>query len=38
MMAKEGAFPGVTFAVVPGHEIAGEIEALGEGVEGWEPG
>lgn len=37
-MAKEGAFPGVTFPVVPGHEIAGEIEALGEGVGGWETG
>jgi alcohol dehydrogenase/propanol-preferring alcohol dehydrogenase len=38
MMAKEGAFPGVTFPVVPGHEVAGEIAELGEGVEGWEVG
>ncbi len=38
MMAVEGAFPGVTFPVVPGHEVAGEISALGEGVEGWEVG
>jgi D-arabinose 1-dehydrogenase-like Zn-dependent alcohol dehydrogenase len=38
MMAVEGAFPGVSFPVVPGHEIAGEIEALGEGVHGWEAG
>jgi D-arabinose 1-dehydrogenase-like Zn-dependent alcohol dehydrogenase len=37
-MAKEGAFPGVTFPVVPGHEVAGVIEALGEGVQGWEVG
>ena len=37
-MAKEGAFPGVTFPVVPGHEIAGEIEALGEDVENWKIG
>ncbi len=36
--AKEGAFPGVSFPVVPGHEIAGEIESIGEGVEGWETG
>jgi D-arabinose 1-dehydrogenase-like Zn-dependent alcohol dehydrogenase len=36
--AKEGGFPGVSFPVVPGHEIAGEIEALGEGVQGWEVG
>jgi D-arabinose 1-dehydrogenase-like Zn-dependent alcohol dehydrogenase len=38
MMAVEGAFPGVTFPIVPGHEVAGEIAELGEGVEGWEVG
>ena len=38
MYAKLGAFPGVTFPVVPGHEIAGRIAALGEGVNGWEEG
>jgi D-arabinose 1-dehydrogenase-like Zn-dependent alcohol dehydrogenase len=38
MLAKEGLFPGVTFPIVPGHEIAGEIAELGEGVEGWETG
>jgi D-arabinose 1-dehydrogenase-like Zn-dependent alcohol dehydrogenase len=37
-MTVEGAFPGVPFPIVPGHEVAGEIEALGEGVEGWETG
>jgi D-arabinose 1-dehydrogenase-like Zn-dependent alcohol dehydrogenase len=36
--AKAGAFPGVTHPIVPGHEIAGVIEELGEDVEGWEPG
>jgi propanol-preferring alcohol dehydrogenase len=36
--AKEGGYPGVTFPVVPGHEIAGEIAALGDGVRGWEVG
>lgn len=36
--AKEGAYPGVSFPVVPGHEIAGEVAELGEGVEGWEVG
>jgi D-arabinose 1-dehydrogenase-like Zn-dependent alcohol dehydrogenase len=36
--AKEGAFPGVTYPLVPGHEIAGAIEALGEDVRGWEVG
>jgi alcohol dehydrogenase/propanol-preferring alcohol dehydrogenase len=35
-LAKEGAFPGVPFPIVPGHEIAGVIASLGEGVEGWE--
>ncbi|MET8284437.1 alcohol dehydrogenase [Streptomyces sp. NPDC005132] len=32
--------PGVTFPVVPGHEIAGRIEKLGEGTQGrgWEVG
>ncbi len=33
--AKEGHFPGVTFPVVPGHEIAGVVDAIGEGVHGW---
>jgi D-arabinose 1-dehydrogenase-like Zn-dependent alcohol dehydrogenase len=36
--AKEGGFPGVTYPLVPGHEIAGKIEALGEDVRGWEVG
>jgi D-arabinose 1-dehydrogenase-like Zn-dependent alcohol dehydrogenase len=38
MMAVEGLFPGVSFPVVPGHEVAGEIAELGEGVKGWEVG
>jgi propanol-preferring alcohol dehydrogenase len=36
--AKDGGYPGVSFPVVPGHEIAGEIAALGEGVQGWNVG
>jgi alcohol dehydrogenase/propanol-preferring alcohol dehydrogenase len=36
--AKEGGYPGVTHPLVPGHEIAGRIERLGDGVEGWEVG
>jgi D-arabinose 1-dehydrogenase-like Zn-dependent alcohol dehydrogenase len=35
---KEGGFPGVSHPLVPGHEIAGFIAALGEGVRGWEVG
>ena len=33
-MAVEGSFPGTAFPRIPGHEIAGRIDALGEGVEG----
>ncbi|HEY5052368.1 MAG TPA: alcohol dehydrogenase [Solirubrobacterales bacterium] len=38
MFAKEGGYPGVSHPLVPGHEIAGAIEKLGEGVHGWEVG
>jgi alcohol dehydrogenase len=31
-------FPGTPFPLVAGHEIAGRIDAVGEGVEGWSPG
>ncbi len=36
--AKEGGYPGVSHPLVPGHEIAGAIETLGDGVEGWSVG
>lgn len=36
VFAKEGGYPGVSHPLVPGHEIAGAIEALGDGVQGWE--
>jgi D-arabinose 1-dehydrogenase-like Zn-dependent alcohol dehydrogenase len=36
--AREGGYPGVSHPLVPGHEIAGEIAALGDGVKGWEVG
>src|ERR1700676_2990375 len=36
--AKEGSRPGITYPRVPGHEIAGVIDALGPGVLGWEIG
>lgn len=38
VFAKSGQYPGVSFPLVPGHEIAGAIEALGDGVQGWEVG
>jgi alcohol dehydrogenase len=34
----QGLFGDQVFPLTPGHEIAGRIEMLGEGVEGWEPG
>jgi D-arabinose 1-dehydrogenase-like Zn-dependent alcohol dehydrogenase len=37
-IAKDGHFPTVTYPVVPGHEIAGVIDAVGEGVVGWSVG
>ena len=35
---KEGTFPGIQYPRVPGHEIAGIIDAVGTGVAGWTPG
>jgi len=32
------AFPGVQFPLVAGHEIAGRVAAVGDGVEGWATG
>ena len=31
----QGTFPGVHYPAVPGHEIAGHIDALGLGVTSW---
>jgi D-arabinose 1-dehydrogenase-like Zn-dependent alcohol dehydrogenase len=36
--AKDGSRPGITYPRVPGHEIAGVIDAIGAGVPGWEVG
>lgn len=38
VIAKEGLFPTVSYPIVPGHEIAGVIDAVGEGVIGWNAG
>jgi len=32
MFAKEGLFPGIHYPIIPGHEIAGVIDAVGPGV------
>jgi len=37
-LIKEGAFPGIQYPRVPGHEVAGIIDAVGEGVVGWTKG
>ena len=31
----DGQWPGLQFPLTPGHEIAGRIDALGDGVQGW---
>jgi D-arabinose 1-dehydrogenase-like Zn-dependent alcohol dehydrogenase len=35
---REGLFPGLQYPRVPGHEVAGVIDAVGPGVAGWKPG
>jgi D-arabinose 1-dehydrogenase-like Zn-dependent alcohol dehydrogenase len=35
---KEGAFPGIQYPRVPGHEVAGVIDGVGSGVADWKPG
>jgi len=37
-LVKEGHWPGIKYPRVPGHEIAGVIDAIGEGVTLWQPG
>ena len=35
---KEGGYPGVTYPRVPGHEVAGYVDAVGADVEAWSEG
>jgi len=37
-MTKEGLWPGIQYPRVPGHEIAGIIDAVGAAVAGWKEG
>jgi D-arabinose 1-dehydrogenase-like Zn-dependent alcohol dehydrogenase len=37
-LTKEGTWPGITYPRVPGHEIAGVIDAIGAEVPEWRPG
>src|SRR6266478_1283800 len=38
MLTKSGAMPGIVYPRVPGHEVAGVIDAVGDGVTGWSEG
>ena len=37
-IAKEGWLPGMTYPLTPGHEVAGVIDVVGDGVIGWQVG
>ena len=37
-MTKEGLWPGIQYPRVPGHEVAGIVDAVGSGVAGWKEG
>jgi D-arabinose 1-dehydrogenase-like Zn-dependent alcohol dehydrogenase len=38
LFTKEGLFPGISYPRVPGHEVAGIVDAVGPGVKGWTKG
>jgi D-arabinose 1-dehydrogenase-like Zn-dependent alcohol dehydrogenase len=37
-VTKDGAYPGLQYPRIPGHEVAGVIDSVGPGVPGWAPG
>jgi D-arabinose 1-dehydrogenase-like Zn-dependent alcohol dehydrogenase len=37
-VVKEGLFPGIQYPRIPGHEVAGRIDAVGADVTNWKPG
>src|SRR5271165_5523214 len=37
-LTREGTYPGIQYPRVPGHEVAGVIDAVGPGVAEWQPG
>jgi D-arabinose 1-dehydrogenase-like Zn-dependent alcohol dehydrogenase len=37
-LVKEGVFPGIQYPRVPGHEVAGVVDAVGPGLSGWASG
>ena len=38
VLVKEGYFPGIQYPRIPGHEVAGTIDAIGADVTQWKPG
>jgi propanol-preferring alcohol dehydrogenase len=38
VLTVEGLFPGITYPRVPGHEVIGKIDAMGDAVTGWKVG
>jgi D-arabinose 1-dehydrogenase-like Zn-dependent alcohol dehydrogenase len=38
MLTKEGAWPGIQYPRVPGHEVAGIVDEVGAGVSAWSKG
>jgi D-arabinose 1-dehydrogenase-like Zn-dependent alcohol dehydrogenase len=38
MLTKEGAWPGIQYPRVPGHEVVGVVDELGDGVSEWKKG
>jgi len=38
VLTKEGAWPGIEYPRVPGHEVAGVIDEVGAGVSAWKKG
>jgi D-arabinose 1-dehydrogenase-like Zn-dependent alcohol dehydrogenase len=38
VFAKTGAFPGLTYPIIPGHEVAGVIDAVGADIADWRVG
>jgi D-arabinose 1-dehydrogenase-like Zn-dependent alcohol dehydrogenase len=37
-LVKDGHWPGLQYPRVPGHEVVGVVDAVGEGVSQWKPG
>src|SRR5580692_7422001 len=37
-LTAEGLWPGIQYPRIPGHEVAGIVDAVGEGVNGWQIG